>query len=297
MISRCKRSVLFADIVDSTRLYTLLGNNAARRLLGRAVERLVATAEARRGTVVKTIGDEAMCTFRHPNQAAAAARAMHDELEHMSVEARIEGRLNAHIGIHHGSVLRDHGDVFGDAVNVAARLAELAKPRETLTSVDTVARLCPQERRWAHPTVLATLKGKAGAFRLYELRWEDMGLTTAPLRDEVRAVAPECLRLWRGATACEVCPAKARLRIGRQPHNDFVVPCEGVSRTHAHVEWRCGRFFLVDVSTNGTHVCEEGSAGVWVKREEWRLRGRGTLGLGQPVVRDGDDTVYFEVSA
>jgi adenylate cyclase len=295
MISKARRSILFADIVDSTRLYALLGNQAARRLLGRAVERLVAAAEARRGTVVKTIGDEAMCTFRHPNQAAAAARAMHDELEHLAVEARIEGRLNAHIGIHHGPVLHERGDVFGDAVNVAARLTELAKPRETLTSEETLARMCPAERLRAHLTELAALKGKSGAFKLYELRWEDLGLTTAPLRAEVGSVAPGCLRVWRGATACEVCPANARLRIGRQAHNDFVVDCEGASRTHAHIEWRCGRFFLVDVSTNGTHVCEEGHAGVWVKREERRLCGRGTLGLGQPVVRDRADTVYFEV--
>ncbi len=297
MPTDAERSILFADIVDSTRLYARLGDEEARRILGEAVRRLSDVVEAHRGTVIKTIGDEVMCTFGDPNEAAAAARDMQGELEEYVASARLTVQLNAHIGLHHGGVIQDEGDVFGDAVNVAARLVSLAKPREILTTEATRARLRPEEHRRSHFTFETPLKGKHGQVKLYELAWEDFSLTTAALPpvDEGSAESPMRLRLRHGNVAFDVSMASSALSLGRQRHNDIVVEGRSVSRTHARILWRHHRFFLVDVSTNGTHVCEEGAEPVWVNRLEHELLRGGSIGLGEAVGESTETVLEYEV--
>ncbi len=295
MITTVQRTILFADIVESVQLYASWGDGPARRIVAQAMARLAAAADANRGTVVKTIGDGLMCTFPDPNDAACAARVMHHNLEDLSASARLTHHLNAHIGLHHGDVIQEAGDVFGDAVNMAARLVDCAKPRETVTSEATLAMLRPDEQARAHFTDQTTLRGKPGQFRIFELTWEDLGLTTAPLLEAIEAACPSRLRIWRGTDVREVSLSNATVTIGRRDHNAFMVEGQSVSRTHARIEWRRGKFYLLDVSTNGTHVCQEGTAGLWVKREVYELRDRGTIGLGEPVLRDCEETVYYEV--
>ncbi|MCP4628035.1 MAG: adenylate/guanylate cyclase domain-containing protein, partial [bacterium] len=56
-------TILFADVANSTRLYEILGNEAARSLIGECLSLLSKVTVSHHGTVIKTIGDEIMCTF------------------------------------------------------------------------------------------------------------------------------------------------------------------------------------------------------------------------------------------
>ena len=79
-------AILFADIANSTHLYETLGNKKARNLIGACLSLLSEVTSEYRGTVVKTIGDEIMCTFPNPNDAVEAAISMNQSLMDMPID-------------------------------------------------------------------------------------------------------------------------------------------------------------------------------------------------------------------
>lgn len=123
---RVLATVLFTDIVDSTRLATELGDRRWRELLERH-QGLVREQLARfGGREVKTTGDGFLATFDGPTRGAECARGIVDEMPALGIEVRA--------GLHTGEVELIGEDVGGIAVHVAARVAALAGPREVLAS-------------------------------------------------------------------------------------------------------------------------------------------------------------------
>ena len=125
--------ILFADIVDSTALTERLGD-AAFREKARALDEAMRTAiRSNGGTPVegKTLGDGVLAVFTSARQAITCAQACHD--------AASGAGLALHVGIHAGDVIREsdpdgRGNVYGGAVNIAARVAAASAPGETLVS-------------------------------------------------------------------------------------------------------------------------------------------------------------------
>src|SRR2546429_9270925 len=117
-------TVLFADVSGSTKLYETAGDAAALTAIGRCIERMRKAAESTGGRVVKTIGDEIMALFPSPDAAAGAASEMHATIEQLP---EVGGaKLGVRVGFHSGPVIQREDDVFGDTVNMAARLGEQA---------------------------------------------------------------------------------------------------------------------------------------------------------------------------
>ncbi len=112
--------MLFADISGSTMLYETLGNRLARELVVRCLGMMTARLAAHRGTLIKTIGDEIMCTFPAAEAALRAACDMQDAVE--SGKPGGDTPMYIRIGFNYGEVIREANDVHGDAVNVAARI-------------------------------------------------------------------------------------------------------------------------------------------------------------------------------
>ncbi len=126
--------ILFADIVDSTVLTERLGDadfRAKARDLDTAMRAAIRTAN---GTPVegKLLGDGVLAVFTSAAQAIAAAIACRD--------AGADIGLPLHLGIHAGDVIREDDNVFGGAVNIAARISAASAPGELLVS-DTVRSL------------------------------------------------------------------------------------------------------------------------------------------------------------
>jgi adenylate cyclase len=124
-------AMCFLDLTGYTRLTEERGDEAAADLAARLAGLVRRSSQEHGGTPVKWLGDGVMFYFREPGAAVLAALAM--------VEA--VGRHDlppAHVGIHAGPVIFQEGDYFGRTVNLAARIAEYARPGEVLVSQEVI---------------------------------------------------------------------------------------------------------------------------------------------------------------
>ena len=120
--------ILIVDIVDSTAITERMGD-AAFREKSRELDAALRTLIADCGGIVidaKTLGDGVLATFTAASQAIDAAMALES--------AASAAELQLHVGLHAGDVIREEGNVFGGAVNIAARISALSAPGEILAS-------------------------------------------------------------------------------------------------------------------------------------------------------------------
>jgi adenylate cyclase len=129
--------VCFLDITGYTQLTEERGDEAAAQLAARLAQLVQRTAQRHGGKPVKWLGDGVMFYFREPAQGVVAA------LE-MLVGVTDAGLPPAHVGLHTGPVVYQEGDYFGRTVNIAARIADYARPGEVLVSQEVVE--APTER-------------------------------------------------------------------------------------------------------------------------------------------------------
>lgn len=120
--------IFFADIADSTALTERMGDTSFREKARALDDALRIAVRDNGGAVIdaKTLGDGILATFPAASQAIAAALAC-------GVAGDTQG-LPLHLGLHAGDVIRESNNVFGGAVNIAARISGLAAPGEVLVS-------------------------------------------------------------------------------------------------------------------------------------------------------------------
>jgi hypothetical protein len=286
--------VLFVDVCESTKLYEMLGNARAQAVIAKTLALLCACADRHHGTVVKTIGDEVMCTFSSAREAAEGAVAMQlsvrqaTALEDMGVKS-----LAIRIGFHSGPVISHAADVFGDTVNVAARVVAHAKPGQILVAKQTVRRL-PKEGSNTRFIGSTQVKGKNTPLDLYEIVWDPENLTMVKSVFETKAPNTR-LTVAFATTTLEMGPERPVLHMGRGPENEFVVPDPLASRVHARIEYRRDRFFLVDQSLNGTYLQMQGTPEVALRRDEVVLERSGLISLGKSVAEQREQCLRFTV--
>jgi class 3 adenylate cyclase len=162
-------AVLFADVSGSTRLYETLGDSAAHRIVAQLLAQLREVIASEGGRVVKTIGDEVMATFDEAGAAVTAARAMQREIAR-AVRSP-DAPAGIRIGVHSGPVLEEAGDVFGDTVNVAARMVSLAKVGQILTSGETLDRTPARSRGETRHVDRTRLHGRGEELEVFEVLW------------------------------------------------------------------------------------------------------------------------------
>jgi len=283
-------AVLIARISGSAALRGLLGDGLAAEAVGESLAGLRAAAERYSGTVVKTFGDDLIARFDSADFAMQAAVAMQ-----ASMRTRSDG-LALKVGFTIGPVIQDNQDIFGDTVNLAARLADMANPREILTTRHAVDRLAPFLRSVCRSLYTTTVKGKAEKISVYEAVWQkDQAITLAGDPREQDARGPATLKLsWRGQH-WSLDERRDAVSAGRDPDNEIVVVGDKVSRRHARIFLRHGKFVIADESANGTYLRLQQRAEIHLHREEFILLGRGAIGLGQSVAEIGDDAISFEV--
>ena len=170
--------IMFADVVGSTQLFEVLGDDMARTTIAETLELLTNVINGHSGTVIKTIGDEVMCTFPEADDSANAATEMQETLEDAN-DMREEGpKIKIRIGMHFGPALLEGGDVFGDAVNIAARMAAQAKGGQIITTKTTIDLLDPVTQAASRFVDRAPIKGKKEDIEIYEIIWQDTDVTT-----------------------------------------------------------------------------------------------------------------------
>jgi adenylate cyclase len=152
-------AVCFLDLTGYTRLTEERGDEAAADLAARLAGLVRRSAQEHGGTPVKWLGDGVMFYFREPGAAVLAA------VEMVEVVGS-QGLPPAHVGIHAGPVVFQEGDYFGRTVNVAARIADYARPGEVLVSQGVVAAADGGPVAFTEVGPVE-LKGVSGTLRLY----------------------------------------------------------------------------------------------------------------------------------
>jgi len=284
--------ILFADIAGSTRLYETLGDARARVTVASCVEVMTDVTRRQAGQVVKTIGDEVMSLFRHADDAAAAAVAMQEAISGDGIA--LASPVSIRVGFHHGPVIIDRADIYGDAVNVAAHVSRMAKPGQILATGAARRLLGGQWQLDSRPGAALHFKGKQVQTEVHELIWraEEMTILRTLPRKPIASAARLVLTI--GNTRVELGDPRPLFTLGRDERNDAVVGEVTVSRHHARVELSNGRFVLTDQSANGTFIVPDEGDGAFVHRDSAVLEGRGLLGLGAPPAPGSRIAIRYE---
>jgi adenylate cyclase len=290
------RTILFVDICGSTKLYDVLGNTQAQAVIAKALALFSQSATRHRGTIVKSIGDEIMCTFPTPHAAADAAMDMQRSLK-QAIAAQDLGvqTLAIRTGFHSGPVIADGADVFGDAVNIAARVAAYAKPGQILITRQTATQMPSGKNTNVRFVGNTQVKGKREIIELFELIWEHENLTMMQDVGDKRTDAGRRLTATFQNKSIELNAQQPVLHMGRGTENEFVILDPLASRMHARIERRHDRFVLIDQSLNGTFVMMQGLEELALKRDEIALTGSGLIALGKSTAVDRDACVVFTI--
>jgi class 3 adenylate cyclase len=288
-------AVLFADVVGSTRLYDRLGDTHAQLLISRRLSRLSDITAHHGGVVIKNIGDEIMCRFDSAPAAVYASCDMQEWLRaHEEGEGAEEPSVPIHVGIHYGPAIVEGGDLFGDAVNVAARMTSIARAGQIIVTKETVEQLPNEQKLRVREFDRAPVKGKHGHISVYEVVWEDEDVTRMVtfLLDRQNPVSSELVLRFRQKELLMGTESEG-IALGRGGNCNLVMDIRLASRMHARFEYRRGKFVLLDQSTNGTYVRIEDGKEVYLRREELSLWGDGAISLGQPVVETPRENLLF----
>jgi adenylate cyclase len=288
-------ALLLADITGSTPLYEKVGDAAALGRINDCLGRLRSIVAQEGGTVLRSKGDDLLCYFPDPCAALRAARQMQSR----------EGTdcLAIHAGVHFGAVIRTSDDIFGDAVNLTARLAATAKPGEVLVSQAFVDQLSDSDTCNLRILDSITFKGKSTATRVYSMleagaepRTEmAFGQSPGHTRSrQRRGIADVTVTLRYGGRTLH-CTDRNSLSIGRAADSDVVIAQLWVSREHATIAVRRGRVQLDDRSSSGTYVSMHDGSELFMRRESVFLTGSGTI---SPAMRPTDaraELIHYEV--
>lgn len=293
MANEKQLAIMFADVCGSTKLYETIGDVKARETIARCISLMTEATVRNRGTLIKTIGDEVMVTFDNVDDAAQAASEMQENITDGLV---VDGRnIQIRVGFHFGPALLDKGDVFGDAVNVAARMAGQAKAGQVLTTSASVERLGPLWEDSVRQIDRAAVKGKKDEIDVFELLWQREDVTRmATVSWGAQDTVQKCRLIleYQGKTI-EVNEDRPTVVMGRADQNDLVVKHNLISRLHARVEYRKGNFILTDQSINGTYVIGADGQENFVRRDNVPIRGKGVIGLGQALDAGSPDAIRF----
>ena len=293
-----QRAVLFVDVTDSTRIYESLGDTVALALINGLFARIDRIVAKYFGAVLKTLGDGMVCVFEDPDDAFRAACDIQT-----SVHAGGQGahnRLQIKVGFTYGPVILSKGDVFGDTMNVCARLMALANPEQILTSRQAVEALSPGLRTRCRELFAAQIKGKADEVPVCDVAWRyDPAVTETNLtRADLAQASQLSLTLIYRGNLFIVNRNRPVLQMGRDDSNDIVIVSLFASRIHARVQARDANFVLTDLSSNGTFLlADEHSSEVLLRRQDALLGGRGWIGLGKNATTHGDHSVRFTVQS
>ncbi len=239
------------------------------------------------GQVVQLRGDGLLGTFASTDAALTAAVALR--------ELPYREPLSMHAGIHAGPVQQEADQLYGDVVNIAARMADIAKRFEIVLTQSAGEQLS-QPGRWNLRLIKhVPVKGQAQPMNICLLAYDEAHSTVYRPPDQTRTFHTR-LELRYGARMFVVDADATHCLIGRDADCAMQVDHELVSRRHASVERVSGQFFLHDHSTNGSYVAGDGDARpALVQREVIQLKGTGVISLGVEPRHNADHLIRFAI--
>ena len=293
-----KLAILFADICGSTALYENLGDDLARKMISRCINTMAGKISVYQGTLIKTIGDEVMVTFPSAEAAFYAACAMQVAVEN---DRPLDGiPLHIRIGFNYGEVIKESNDVFGNTVNVAARVAAITRADQIMATQAVFDALPPDLRNNMRQIMRAEFKGKQEHHEIYQVICEQEDTQNTRFGIPAYRKSPDNndeMILRYHDQSLKVNKERRSVALGRGETCDIVVQNDFASRLHIRIELRFGQFIVADQSINGTYIRFSDGNVVHITREEISLQGNGSISLGQSFAENPAEVVEFSISS
>src|SRR5262245_40259951 len=178
-------AILFADAVGSSRLMGRDETGTVARLLERLNRRLASAAARYGGRVIRLTGDGGLVEFGSAVDALRAAIEFQQAMTDANRDQPEEKAIVFRVGIHLGDVIVEGDDIFGDDVNVAARLEAAAPPGGIVVSRAVRDAVQGRLKATLHALGDLTLKNIARPIRAFRLEWDEsdwQATATSPAR-------------------------------------------------------------------------------------------------------------------
>ena len=297
-----KVTVVFADLNGSTGVFETLGNAKAAQAVTRLTAWMGRVCLTNNGHVVKNLGDGVLMVFAKNSDAIDAVMEM-QQVHTARIKSWPEAlKMRLQIGLSRGEVIEQGGDFFGDAVNVAARLSDLSGPDQILGTETVINELEPDGPVRFRSLGSMDIRGRNEGCVVYRLEWQNEFITeffTLPASLSPSAFAKPAPQLgaislsWLDVTATFTLE-QLPIHIGRDAGAQFVINDPRVSRLHAKISWRAGKFHLEDLSSYGTWLrFAHSNAAIDLRRQECPLHIDGEMAMGAPFEDFSVPTVGF----
>ncbi len=289
--------VMFADVAGSTAMYENMGDELARERISKALNTLISISRRHNGQLVKTIGDEILVYFTDVDMAVHAARAIQETMEDDRSPETIG--VSIRIGMQYGSAILENDDIFGDTVNVASRIASMAKARQILCTQEIAFMVKGADLSNAmRPYDRIRVKGRNEQLDVYLFGWEEDGdltnmATASSFTNPARYEQAQNLTLKYNGSESEIPIGTASFVLGRGKDCEMVIQGDLISRHHSKIEHRRGKFIITDQSTNGTFIRTTEGQDIFLRREEFTLFGSGYISLGKKVDLNDPNVIQF----
>jgi len=289
--------VMFADVAGSTAMYENMGDDLARERISKALNSLISISRRHNGTLVKTIGDEILVYFTDIDMAVFAAKAIQEAMEDDRSPETIG--VSIRIGMQYGSTILENDDIFGDTVNVAARVASMAKARQILCTQEIAFMVKSAElSNNMRPFDRLRLKGKNEQLDVYLYAWEEEGditnmATASSFTNPARHDQVKTLVLKYEGKSHTIKTDTTSYVLGRGQDCDLLIEGDLISRHHSKLEHRRGKFIIADQSTNGTFIRTTEGQEIFLRREEFTVFGSGYISLGKKVDPSDENIIHF----
>lgn len=292
-----KLAVLFADVCGSTALYEKLGDDVARGMIAGCLRSIADKVLFHQGKITKTLGDEVMAVFPSAEDAFLAACAMQAVVKS---GRPVDGTpLLIRVGFNYGEVIKESNDVFGNTVNVAARVAAITRAGQIMSTREVLNVLPVALQRRMRLIMRAEFKGKRDHQEVYQVidDQEDIEATRSgiPAYRKPPENDNEMVLRYRNHSI-KVSKSNRNVSLGREAFCNMVVQNAFASRLHIHIELRLGKFFIADQSSNGTYIRFSDGNVVHISRQEILLTGNGAISLGQPFAENPEELIEFSTS-
>jgi len=188
-LERKLAAIVYADVADYSRL-TGLDENGTHRSLSKCLDLMTALIERYHGNVVHFAGDAVLAEFSTASNALGCAATMQQELAALQQDVADDRKMKFRIGVNLGEVIVDRNDIYGDGVNVAARLEGLAEPGGICLSgtvFDAIGHQLPLDYNFLGERLVKNIDKPV---RAYQARLKPGMKLEPPSRKKVSAAAP-----------------------------------------------------------------------------------------------------------
>ncbi len=284
-------TIMFTDVVGSSLLYEKYGDIKAQKNISLALNSIKNIVREHSGEVIKAAGDDALCVFNSADNAITAACEIHDSFA--GAKSSNDFTIAFHIGIHSGTGIVSEGDIFGDAVNVAARLTSTAKAWQILTSEETILQLSDSISTQARKLDTIPIKGRIEPVHIYDIIWNHTGDETCMTRIDNQGSNKQSLILQTKNQSYTILYDHPSVILGRSTDSQIIVTGSMVSRQHASIEYNRNKFILKDLSSNGTYLRIK-NEDIFIKNEAFPITSEGIISLGKKVDDQSELNIKFQ---